>query len=331
MSRRLPDRPNGRLRVVIDTDAANEIDDQFAIVWALLASDRLDVLSVNAAPYAHGPYLAALRRAVEQRGDDHPESSWEEFAAALTDDQVAQATTGTPVRDGMERSYHEIERVLRVMGATTPHHRGATRFFDDTTTPVDCDAVRNLIELVHASPEPLYVAVLGAPTNVASALVIDPSIAEKLVIVFVAGYPSGSTHVDDSFNLVQDRAASNRLFAPDTHLVYLPGYHVAETLSVSLAELQQHAEGRGPGGDLLVELYQNNPLAKDPSTAGHSWIMWDLAPIAWLIDPSWLRTELVAGATVGADHRWAPSPGGFTEAFRLDRRAIYIDLFSRLA
>lgn len=330
MSHQLPDRPSGRLRVVIDTDAANEIDDQFAIVWALLADDHLEVLAVNAAPYAHGPYLAALREAIEVRGAGRPETAWEEFAAAISDEQIEDATTTSTAHDGMERSFIEIQRVLGRIDATTPHHRGASRFMDDIASPVDSDAVRNLIELVHASPEPLYVAVLGAPTNVASALVTDPTIAEKLVVVFVAGYPSGSTHVDDSFNLVQDRVATNRLFAPDTHLVYVPGYHVAETLSVSLAELHQHALGRGPAGDLLVELYLDNPLATDPTRAGHSWIMWDLAPIAWLIEPGWLRTELVAGATVGAGHRWAPSPGEFTEAFRLDRRAIYMDLFGRL-
>ena len=36
--------PTGRPEVVIDTDAANEIDDQFAIVHALLS----DVLNVEA-------------------------------------------------------------------------------------------------------------------------------------------------------------------------------------------------------------------------------------------------------------------------------------------
>ena len=47
---RLAPPPRGaRLRVVIDTDAANEIDDQFALAWALLSPERLDVLAVYAA------------------------------------------------------------------------------------------------------------------------------------------------------------------------------------------------------------------------------------------------------------------------------------------
>ena len=32
--------PTGRLRLVIDTDAKNEVDDQFAIAWALRSPER---------------------------------------------------------------------------------------------------------------------------------------------------------------------------------------------------------------------------------------------------------------------------------------------------
>ncbi|MDR1949972.1 MAG: hypothetical protein LBQ38_11320 [Spirochaetaceae bacterium] len=42
--------PLGKVRVVIDTDAYNEVDDQFAITWALRSTDRIDVEAVYAAP-----------------------------------------------------------------------------------------------------------------------------------------------------------------------------------------------------------------------------------------------------------------------------------------
>ena len=42
-----------RQRVVIDTDPGNEIDDQFAIVHALLAADVLDVEALYAAPFTN--------------------------------------------------------------------------------------------------------------------------------------------------------------------------------------------------------------------------------------------------------------------------------------
>ena len=48
--RLLAPRP-GRLRAVLDTDTYNEIDDQFALVQALLSPDRLDLQAIYAAPF----------------------------------------------------------------------------------------------------------------------------------------------------------------------------------------------------------------------------------------------------------------------------------------
>ena len=114
-------------------------------------------------------------------------------------------------------------------------------------------------------------------------------------------------------------------------LVYIPGHQVAVVLSVSLPELDHHVAGRGAIGDLLVRLYHDNPPAAAPTVPGHSWVMWDLAPIAWLIDPSWVPTTDVDRATVGPHHRWATGEGTLTEAFRMDRRGVYTDFFRRLA
>ena len=51
---------------------------------------------------------------------------------------------------------------------------------------------------------------------------------------------------------------------------------------------------------------------------GHSWVMWDLAPIAWLIDSTWVPTHRTAGATLDPGHRWRSAEGSLTEAFRVD-------------
>lgn len=325
-----PEPSDGPVRLVIDTDAANEIDDQFALAWALLAPERLRIEAIHAAPYGHGDYFASLLAAATRREGAFA-TAWEELAVLVGADQIAQMIATHPPAEGMEASFAEIERVIDAASPTLrpPVKRGSERFMADATDAVPSEAASHLIDLVHASDEPLYVAIMGAPTNVASALLADPSIAAKLVAVFVAGFPSASPHVDDSFNLIQDRHASARLFAPSTNLVYLPGYQVAETLSVSLPDVERHVQGHGPLGDLLYQLYVDNPMAAAPDRPGHSWVMWDLAPLAWLIDPTWVRTFVAAGATIGENHHWTPSAGQHLEAFRIDRRAVYTDLFAR--
>src|SRR5688572_10472176 len=43
--------PTGPVRMVLDTDTYNEIDDQFALVYALLSPERIKVEAIYAAPF----------------------------------------------------------------------------------------------------------------------------------------------------------------------------------------------------------------------------------------------------------------------------------------
>ena len=43
--------PEGKVDVVIDTDAFNEIDDQFAIAYLIRSVEKLNTRSVYAAPF----------------------------------------------------------------------------------------------------------------------------------------------------------------------------------------------------------------------------------------------------------------------------------------
>ena len=43
--------PTGTVDVLLDTDAFNEIDDQFAISYLLLAKEKLNTVGICAAPF----------------------------------------------------------------------------------------------------------------------------------------------------------------------------------------------------------------------------------------------------------------------------------------
>ena len=43
--------PQGKIDVVLDTDAYNEIDDQFAIAYLLKYTERADTKAIYAAPF----------------------------------------------------------------------------------------------------------------------------------------------------------------------------------------------------------------------------------------------------------------------------------------
>ena len=44
--------PVGKNKLILDTDTATEFDDQFALTWALLSKDKIDLLGVTAEPYS---------------------------------------------------------------------------------------------------------------------------------------------------------------------------------------------------------------------------------------------------------------------------------------
>ena len=78
--------PRGKLRVVIDTDTANEIDDQFALAWALLSPVKLDVLAVTAEPFSFAHHLPELHaaEAAMLAGQAYPEHLVGGFQGWLT-------------------------------------------------------------------------------------------------------------------------------------------------------------------------------------------------------------------------------------------------------
>jgi purine nucleosidase len=144
------------------------------------------------------------------------------------------------------------------------------------------------------------VLALGCVTNIASALLLAPDIAERIVVVWTSGYPSHAPHINHSFNLEQDLWASRWLLDSGVPHVYLPGFHVGAQLRLSLAEMERYVRGRGAIGELPAPAVHRTTRLwacwASTSTAQqqpHSWVIWDLICVAWLINPDWVPSDLV--------------------------------------
>lgn len=88
----------------------------------------------------------------------------------------------------MEQSYQEIRKIFQLLDENPDGRvfRGATGYLNEKRDPVMSDAVRDLIERGMSSDEPLYVASIGACTNVASALLAEPRLADHIVVICLA-------------------------------------------------------------------------------------------------------------------------------------------------
>jgi inosine-uridine nucleoside N-ribohydrolase len=308
--------PPGSVRCVIDTDAANEIDDQFALAWALLCREQLQVEAVYAEPFSFAHRRAALPQA------------------------PADAPPFNPPDVGMQRSHDEILRVFSLLGLPSAGlvHAGSAGYLPAPDRPLRSAAAEHLIACARSMPadQPLYVLALGCVTNIASALLLAPDIAERIVVVWTSGYPSSVRLVNDSFNLEQDVAASRCLLDSGVPLVYLPGFHVGAQLRLSLAESERHVRGRGAIGDALHQLFTHNPLwtiLPVDTRRPYSWVIWDLICVAWLLQPAWVPSTLVRTPRLDDSRCWQEAPRRplMREAHAVDRDAIFNHLFDRLA
>ena len=344
--------PTGRLRVAIDTDAKNEIDDQYALAWALLSDDQLEIEGMYAAPYSRRYHREPLLEAYEQvkRSQIGPVAdgmdvssgggTYHDWARRLLDlgRSPAEIQFVTP-GEGTELSYLEILKIYDLLERDSigKVFRGSDGFLSSLDTPHRSEAVDHLIERALADDErPLYLVALGALTNVASAIVIEPRIVERIVVVWTAGYPSFSPLSNrPAMNLVQDLVASQFLFDCGVPLVYLPGYYIGAQLSLSLLEAEEWVQGRGRIGDYLHYLYLNNPLDAMRGFTEHmgrTWIAWDLICIAWLLNPEWVPSMLTPAPILDDDMCWRRDDARhlMREATSVNRDAIFGDLFRKL-
>ena len=343
--------PRGPLRIVIDTDAANEIDDQFALAWALLSPGRLLLEAVYATPFSFEHRRHEMIRAREVRADPagataadrdllrNHASRLDHFERKGWKLETLDLPVFNPPAVGMERSYREILTVFDKL--CIPHQgkvfRGSAGYLHHLDAPLPSDAVDHLIGCARATApdQPLYVVALGCVTNIACALLRAPDIMDRIVVVWTSGFPSHAPNTNYSFNLEQDMLASSVLLDSGVPLVYLPGYHVGAQLRLSLPEMERYVKGKGAIGDYLHHLFTHNPLwdfAGIDSFYAHSWVIWDIINIAWLLDPAWVPSDIVHTPVLGADRRWRQAEGRhpMREAYAVARDAIFRDFFMKL-
>lgn len=241
------------VRMVFDTDTYNEIDDQFALVYALI-SPELDVRAVYAAPFHN--------------------------------------SRSSGPGDGMEKSYEEILRVLSKLDRSPDGFafKGSTHYLTDVKKPERSAAALDLIERAKKSSpdDPLYVGAVGAITNVSNAILIDPSIIRNIVIVWLGGNGHHWPHQRE-FNFMQDLNASRVIFDSGVPFVQLPCTPIVTHFTTTVPEMERYVAGRGPIGDYLLKIFKD--YHKDHFA--WSKVLWDMTAIAWLVNDRWLPSDLV--------------------------------------
>ena len=193
-----------KIRVIIDTDAKNEIDDQWAVTLALLSSDRFQI---------------------------------EGFIAANFDN-----SNGGP--NGIEKSYQELKLLLKKSGFEDqyPVYKGShpMRYKYEPSPSEGVDfIIRKAME--SAPSDPIWVVALGSATNLASAYLKQPEIMDR-VRFFWHGrtrWPEKCWN----FNVFGDRHAAMILFhAPVPLVLFDTGTYLTCPMEESEQHVLPHGE-----------------------------------------------------------------------------------------
>ena len=278
--------------IILDTDTYNEIDDQCALAYAMLSPERRKLLSVNAAPFLN--------------------------------------SRSTSPADGMMKSYNEIQRIMRLVDpdAAVPYYKGSERFLDDKKVPVESEAADNIINTVMGTDERVYIVAIGAITNVASAIIKCPEIAERAVVIWLGGH--ALTYKDTrEFNLYQDVMSAQVVFDSGIPLIQIPCAGMCTEFVTTIPELEYYLRGKNELCDYLVDIVRS--YTKKPY--GWSKVVWDVTAVAVLVCPEAFRYSIIPRPYVTLEGRYAfnTEREQYIYVNKLSRDPVYADLFIKLS
>ncbi len=296
--------PTYPVDVVLDTDTANEVDDQYALAYLLRSGNRLRTQAIYAAPF-----FDRTRR----------------FGNFASDS----------AEEGMEKSWQEIQAILSLMQREDLADRvfkGSTRFLDRETVPVLSPAAEDLAAraMAYTSEHPLYVICIGAITNVASALLLNPDIADRIVIVWLAGHAHDWPDCIE-FNLFEDVAASRVVMTSGAALVQVPCMGVVSAFAVTPLELEHFLRGKNALCNYLVDYTIGDTKRTTPDTLW-SRPIWDVTAVAWLLG-GFMEDRITKAPCPTYDGRYLFAEDGrcIRYVYHIHRDRLFRDLFEKLS
>ncbi len=230
---------------------------------------------------------------------------------------------GLSAADSIRLSRELGQETLDAIGAQVPMIDGG-EFLASGTEPSESEAVDYLLE---ASQEPLLILGIGACTNIASAILRDPEFQDRVEVWWLGGH-SGELSAWE-YNLNGDVHASRVLLESRVPLTVFPAWGVTSNLLVSLAALERDIEPTGRLGAFLTGLIREH----QQDHFGYEKELWDVAVMAYGINPEWFRWTDLPRPTFDRELNWVAQPEAapMRRITWLERNPILRDHFRRVA
>ncbi|MCL2572820.1 MAG: nucleoside hydrolase [Defluviitaleaceae bacterium] len=283
------------VRVITNTDAKNEADDQFAIVHALL-SPKFDNVGFIAA------HFGAVKSSTSM------EDSYQEL--------------------------EKIFDIMK-FDKTGMLYRGAAHALVDEFTPVDSPGAQLIIkEAMRDSDKPLFITFMGPLTDLASAYLLEPRIAKRLTAIWIGGgaYPSGGIefNMGNDINAVNAVMKSDiNLWQVPKNVYEMIPVSFAE---MAYRVAPQGAIGKFLFDQLIEHTFEDNPRFSD-FRSGESWVLGDSPAVGLILFEHRFEFDWVPAPIITPEGRYIHE--GNNRAIRVyrryDSRFIMEDFYCKLA
>lgn len=282
-----------KIRLIINTDAKNEADDQFAIVHALL-TPKFCIKGIIAAHFG------------TRRTEHSMQESYDEVLNVL--------------------SLMDVQNEIDVYG-------GAAEALKDEFTPQPSEGAELIVrEAMADDPRPLYAIFLGPLTDMAAAYLTNPQIAGKVNVIWIGGgkWPAGGEEFNLSndihavnvvyksglqlWQVPRNVYCTLRVSLAELQDRIKPHGRIGEYLFRQMVDFN-HLNADSPGWPL-----------------GESWCLGDSAAIGLLLDPHEYCYEWVAAPYITKDMYYVHEQNNrlIRVYHTIDVRFILEDFFSKM-
>lgn len=283
-----------KIRVILDTDAACEADDPYAIVHALL-SPKLIVKGICAEHFNR---------------EGSVERSYREIETIL---------------EAMDMD------VPHFMGESGPLNEASGR--ELKTGDFSSPAVDFIIdEALREDEHPLYILCQGAVTNLATAFIKCPDIIQRVNVIWIGTHGEMTEVPYREFNAGNDVKAANIVLSSGTNLWLVPSA-VYSTINIGIAELQYDVYPCGAiGKHLFEQLVKYNNSEEAGWTKGESWSLGDSPAVAIALNPWCGHYKEIEAPVINEDTSSSFVPGRpkITMYTDVDSRYVLGDMIAKI-
>lgn len=212
------------MNIIFDTDLTNEVDDCFALVY-ILKSELLKHLSaITLEPY---------------------DTFWQDYDNKTT----------------MIRNHLEANKILKTLNYKNDNliYNGSKHFLHEDKQEDYIEAVDKIINITKENKT--IILATGCLTNIALALIKDPSIARNIKIIWLGGRASFNQKIE--FNLRQDIKAAQIVFNHIKDITMIYSKEIASNMKIPLEILIKELSNKNDICTYLLNKYLSLDCVKE--------------------------------------------------------------------